>query len=756
MARRARFLAPFALAALSAVAALSLARVVDSGRFALPVLGAALLPHALGALVRRRHWPVWVGVLLAVVGVAVFVLLALEPSTTTLGVPSGDTWRALDRQLTGGWHLLRTAPAPAPATDGAILLAVLAVWCMAAIADWLAFGRQATLAAISPALVFFVWTSTLGTSEWRVLLTVGFCVAAGAFLLAQNLAVLDRRRHWLVSQHPARTRWLAPAALLGGAAVLVALVAAPAIPGAGSDPLLDVANAGRDGSAGHSYRPSLAPFVDIGAKLGDVNDEQLFTVRASQPEYWRIAALDQYTGAGGGQWTLSAQGDGSVQVGLPSDAPGGFEQQFDIGPLGERWLPAAYQPIAINLDDTLVVRSSHTLVADAGDVSRLRYKVVSDLPVAAGTQFDAQQLATMSQPVPAAVRPYTRLTRTPDIDQIQQRAEQIVNDAQATNPYTKAKALRDYFRGSGFVYDTSVDSFDNGSAILQFLNDKHGFCVQFASAYAVMARTLGIPARVAVGFTPGERDANGTFHVSSHDAHAWPEIYLNGLGWTHMFDPTPPRRGVAPAPGGSDLPNETGVAPVTPAPTPATAAPAPPSPGSAGGTAPTAAPTPATPTVAPTVTAPSSDDGLGPWLVVVLVLALFAALVLAYVGAVLTAKHRRRARRRDADDPAVAVAGAWDEALDRLQEASLAPDPAQTPIEVARTVPGAAGAPAARPLHDLARVYSAARYGDAATGPDDAHEAWTSLDDLERALDDGVPWARRWRRRLGLSTFTRR
>ena len=54
----------------------------------------------------------------------------------------------------------------------------------------------------------------------------------------------------------------------------------------------------------------------------------------------------------------------------------GFEQQFDIGPLGERWLPAAYQPVAISLDDTLVVRSSHTLVADAGDVSHLRYKVV--------------------------------------------------------------------------------------------------------------------------------------------------------------------------------------------------------------------------------------------------------------------------------------------------------------------------------------------------------------------------------------------
>ena len=170
-----------------------------------------------------------------------------------------------------------------------------------------------------------------------------------------------------------------------------------------------------------------------------------------------------------------------------------------------------------------------------------------------------------------------------------------------------------------------------------------------------------------------------------------------------MFDPTPSRQGVAPAPGGSDLPNDADVAtPVTQAPTPSTAAPpTQPSRGGTGGTAPTAAPTPATPTVAPTVTAPSNDDGLGPWLIVVLVLALFAVLVLAYVGAVLMAKHRRRARRRDADDPAVAVAGAWDEALDRLREASLAPDPAQTPIEVARTVPGAAGgtrgAAAARP-----------------------------------------------------------
>ena len=62
MAQRARFFAPLALAALSAVAALSLGRVVDSSRFVLPVLGAALLPHVLGARFRRRNWSVWIGV----------------------------------------------------------------------------------------------------------------------------------------------------------------------------------------------------------------------------------------------------------------------------------------------------------------------------------------------------------------------------------------------------------------------------------------------------------------------------------------------------------------------------------------------------------------------------------------------------------------------------------------------------------------------------------------------------------------------
>ena len=324
MVARARFLAPVALAALSMVAALSMGRLLDSARFVGPVVGAALLPHALGALYRRLRVPIVAAVGMSALALALYVTLALERSTATFGFPNGDTWAAFERQLNGGWHLLRTQTAPAHTTDGAILLAVLATWCIAAFADFLAFRpgtTRATLAAIAPALVLFVWTSTLGTTDDRTLATAAFCVATGAFLLFQHVALLDRRRSWLVSREAAPGRVLVPAAALGVVALTIGLLVAPQLPGAGADPLLDFVSTARTGSGGRSYRTDVAPFVDIGAKLQHDADVELFTVASKTPDYWRIAALDEYTSDGGGQWTLRADGSGSVSVGLPKYRP---------------------------------------------------------------------------------------------------------------------------------------------------------------------------------------------------------------------------------------------------------------------------------------------------------------------------------------------------------------------------------------------------------------------------------------------------
>ena len=197
--------------------------------------------------------------------------------------------------------------------------------------------------------------------------------------MVQNIAVLDQRRSWLVSSKPARVHWLAPAVLLGLVALLVGLVLAPALPGAEGDPILEFANSGPNRNGGRSYSTRVPPLVDVGAKLQTEDNYEVFTVQASQAEYWRLTALDDFTTEGGGQWTLSAEGGDEVDDDLPEHLTDGtLHQEFDIGRLGERWLPAAFRPVAASTP-ALVVRSSGTLVSDEDSVQGLRYTADSRL-----------------------------------------------------------------------------------------------------------------------------------------------------------------------------------------------------------------------------------------------------------------------------------------------------------------------------------------------------------------------------------------
>src|SRR5439155_17454307 len=82
----------------------------------------------------------------------------------------------------------------------------------------------------------------------------------------------------------------------------------------------------------------------------------------------------------------------------------------------------------------------------------------------------------------------------------------------------------------------------SGRDLEHFLfESKRGYCEQFSGAYAAMARAIGLPARVAVGFTAGELDpTTGEYVVKGFNGHAWPEVYLDGFGWV-AFEPTPGR-----------------------------------------------------------------------------------------------------------------------------------------------------------------------------------------------------------------------
>jgi len=269
-----------------------------------------------------------------------------------------------------------------------------------------------------------------------------------------------------------------------------------------------------------------------------------------------------------------------------------------------------------------------------------------------------------------------------------------------------------------------------------------------------MARSVGIPTRVAVGFTPGTRDpATGRYVVTNHDAHAWPEVWLAGVGWTNLYDPTPP----SDLPGGSDLPGEA--PPLVPAPTapdPGSGEPAPGPPVTV--PSPSAPPTPSPeppPTPGGGVNIAADDPGgtSVPWLFVL------GALLLLLVGAplvtVIALKARRRKRRRVAADPADAITGAWREAMDSLADHRVASSPAETPLELARRVPAVAGDDTGPPLQVLARAYTATRYSETTPPSDGATSAWTAVDALRRALDASGTARDRMRARLAPGTLRR-
>lgn len=732
--------AALALAALTVAAALGLARVFSDDSFALPIIGAALLPHAIGRLGRARHWRASTTVVASVVATFVLCAWVIAPTSTTYGLPGLGTVQELVRRFADGWHVFRTGRAPVEVTDGVLLLCLVATAAVATVADGLAFHAAASIGALVPSLLLFVFTATLGTSELRTISTLGYAVAALVFLMLQQQALLVARRSWCTGRRLASDAALVNAgALVGGAALLVGLVLAPALPGSDAGPLLDYRAVGGRGSPGPADLHTLSPLVDIKARLTDRGDTELFRVRSPLRLAWRVAALDRFDGT---VWGIESHARDANEV-LGSRRPRGtVRQEYTIGPLGDEWLPAAFEPAAVNLADARIIPESGTLIAPGRTVAGLRYRVDSRIPPA---NPSADQIAATAAPMPASLRADVGA----DVELPAGFPESVRREAQritapAVTPYERARLLQDFFLDGSFVYDLDWPGGSGTDAITAFLRARRGFCEQFAGTFAAMARAVGLPTRVAVGFSPGEYDAvDREFTVRSRDAHAWPEVWLAGLGWTR-FEPTP----AGPAAGQADatigLP--ASAVPDTTATTSSTATTTTTAPGT-----PTSRPLPrgeANVIAGGPVRHATSDDGWR-WLVLAAVPLVALLSALAWTVTKVLRRARRRARRRHAATPFHSVTGAWQDALERLAAAGLPASDALTPREQAKGY-GARGAPppAVASLRDLADLYAELRWSARPPTGEDAARAWAAADAVKGALADGTSAGERARRAL--------
>ena len=127
-------------------------------------------------------------------------------------------------------------------------------------------------------------------------------------------------------------------------------------------------------------------------------------------------------------------------------------------------------------------------------------------------------------------------TQAPDQPSIQALVTSLTKGK--TTEYAQVRALYDYFSSAnGFKYALSTKSGSSGSDIVDFLNNKVGYCEQYAAALAWLVRAAHIPARVAFGFSRGSGHSGQTYTMTNLNLHAWTEVYFPGYGWI-TFEPS--------------------------------------------------------------------------------------------------------------------------------------------------------------------------------------------------------------------------
>jgi transglutaminase-like putative cysteine protease len=523
---------------------------------------------------------------------------------------------------------------------------------------------------------------------------------------------LGRRRHPLAVTIPA-------AIVASTAVVLAAWIIGPRLPGATAEALIDTRN------DGGGVTEVVSPLVDIRSRLVNRSDNQLFVITSGAAAYWRVIGLPEFDG---NLWRLPTRSTDDVDNALSQAAPGSTPnaQQIQIDGLRGRLVPAAAEPVQASGDGLRWDAETSTLVRTDRDLETGdQFEIVSAMPTFTP---DVLRAATSSAP------PDPIYLELPDDfpASVAATAESVTADAPTT--YDKMLALQDWFRAN-FQYSLDIPQGHSTSAVEAFLRQRVGYCEQFASTFAAMARGLGVPARVAVGYTPGLLQPDGTRSVLGKNSHAWPEIWFDGLGWVG-FEPTPGRG----APGAEGY---TGVAPAQDE-----AAPGPGTGDGEGAGAGDEAPPPTTlplidqsdPLLDPTAGLPTGptgpvystrvEDRPVNW-VAVLVVLLLGALALS-----LPALVRRWRRAHPSNDVAKQVAALWHRALGAVEATGCRIDPTMTPLEQARAISPRLPV-AARPLKSLAEVATAATY---ATDEEVAHLADPHI--------AGEPGPRRWCRQV--------
>ncbi len=491
------------------------------------------------------------------IGVLVLLVSALfGAGAEILGIlPTSGTLRALHSQVTAAFTDISQLAVPVPARRGLMLITVVGVGAVAILIDALAVTlRRAALAGLPMLAMFAVPVAVArGGIGW-----LPFVFGAAGYLVLLLSEGRERVSRWgrPFSAQSSDESWRpdplegAPMAAVGrriGAAAIGVAVLLPAfVPFVHSGGLAGVAaGAGVGTGIGGGGSGQLNPITQLRGQLRRTQSVELLRVKTNdrRPFYLRVTTLDLYNQAGWGQAHFSSARGSAVRHGLPETGIGDgvrtktIKTRVEVRGLGDsQFLPVYATPTKVSVKgDWLFDRPSGTVFSNRTNARDLNYTFTSVTPDQSSDALLRQLKA--APPVGDDIQIAYGRGAIPREPRIQGIVNSIVSGK--STPYAKTLALYEYFRDpkNGFRYTTATKSGTSGSDLLDFLTNKQGYCEQYASAMAVMARYASLPARVAIGYTKGVHKKD-YWSVGTNDAHAWVEIYFDGIGWV-PWDPTP-------------------------------------------------------------------------------------------------------------------------------------------------------------------------------------------------------------------------
>lgn len=538
---------------------------------------------------------------------------------------------------------------------------------------------------------------------------IGFVVVLGTSVRNEALAALPEAQanlpHW-------RTGVTRAAATAGGLALVASV-------------LLSVPIAERSANAANPAGSGAVllgdPSLDLIRNVTAASDQKVisYTTTDDAGQYLRLAALPAFDSSG-----FHLTSTRLVALPLRDDPPevGGrssVRTSVKIDNLSSEYLPMPWVPTAADVAaDTWRYDPPTMAVVAIGDgrkaASRnLEYTVTSErvpdvenwLPAVGDAGIPGDDGLTLG--LPDGISP-----------EIRQLAEQVTAGSATTGE--KALALRDFLRSSAYTYSTTVTSGTTLQTLDDFLlGSRLGYCEQFAGGMAVMARMVGIPSRIVIGFLPGKKVAEH-WEISTRNMHAWTELYFGEeIGWV-LMDATPPAAvgGPVPSVSPSSRPSSASAEPTVQQPTVAPVE---------------APPVPLNPTTVetPSWILPSVGGGL-------------AGLLLVGAGPLLVRRGLSWRRLRVRDDQQHMVEDAWAEvravAIDRGADW-----PRGTTRQVAAALAPELDGRAGRQLTHLALLVEQSRYsGKEVSAGELAMAVGIVAGAIQKRWAKPTAWVRRW------------